>query len=117
MNTPLSVTPSMCPSLPTDVPINRYVKLLSATPAQVLELITGPERCQLISQLETLGSDEVGHSSVCGWSDSSALLQASERCFIESALEELEVLALTYIHTYIHTCMFVHTNIPACVLQ
>jgi hypothetical protein len=50
------------------------VKLLSATPTETLELITGAERCELEAQLRGLGEDGM-----------------SERCFVEAALEELKV--------------------------
>ena len=35
------------------------MKLLAATPSQVLERITGPERRELTAQLNGLGEDEV----------------------------------------------------------
>lgn len=50
------------------------MKLVSATPSQVLSLITGPERCALQSQLSELAKEE-----------------ESERCFIEAALQDLKV--------------------------
>jgi len=49
------------------------VKLLAATPTQVLEEIIGPERRELAAQLESLEEDEI-----------------SEQCFVESAIEELK---------------------------
>lgn len=54
--------------------IRQFVKLLSATPTETLELITGAERCELEAQMRELGEDG-----------------ASERCFVEAALEELKV--------------------------
>ena len=38
---------------------SQFVKLLAATPSQVLERITGPERRELTAQLNGLGEDEV----------------------------------------------------------
>ena len=54
--------------------MRQFVKLLSATPMETLELITSAERRELEAQLRGLGEDG-----------------ASERCFIEAALEELKV--------------------------
>ena len=53
--------------------MNQFAKLLSATPAQVLALITGPERRELETQLSNIDKDS-----------------ASEQCFVESALAELD---------------------------
>ncbi len=50
------------------------MKLVSATPAQVLSLITGQERRTLESQLSELVRED-----------------ASEQCFIEAALHDLKV--------------------------
>lgn len=50
------------------------MKLVSATPSQVLSLITGPERRVLESQLAELTKAE-----------------ASEQCFIQAALQDLKV--------------------------
>ena len=50
------------------------MKLVSATPLQVLSFVTGPERKDLEARLTSLLEEE-----------------ASERCFIESALQELKV--------------------------
>lgn len=55
--------------------VNQFAKLLSATPVQVLSLIIGPERRALEAQLAGLGKDE-----------------ASEECFIQTALEDLKVI-------------------------
>lgn len=49
-------------------------QLLSATPTETLELITNAERCELEAQLRGLGEDG-----------------ASQKCFVEAALEELKV--------------------------
>ena len=38
---------------------SQFVKLLAATPSQVLERITGPEGRELTAQLNGLGEDEV----------------------------------------------------------
>lgn len=38
---------------------SQFVKLLAATPSQVLERITGPEGKELTAQLNGLGEDEV----------------------------------------------------------
>ena len=54
--------------------IRQFVKLLSATPTETLELITSVERGELEVQLRGLGEDGI-----------------SERCFVEAALEELKV--------------------------
>lgn len=54
--------------------MQQFVKLLSATPPETLDLITDAERCELEEQLSGLGEDG-----------------ASERCFVEAALEELKV--------------------------
>lgn len=54
--------------------VNQFVKLVSATPSQVLSLITEPERHALESQLTELTREE-----------------ASEQCFIQSALQDLKV--------------------------
>ena len=53
--------------------MNQFAKLLSATPAQVLALITVPERRELEAQLSSIDKDS-----------------ASEQCFVESALAELD---------------------------
>ena len=52
------------------------MKLVTATPSQVLSYITGPERTALENQLAELTKEE-----------------ASELAFIESALQELKVSA------------------------
>ena len=54
--------------------MNQFVKLVSATPSQVLLVILGPERKALQDQLAQLEAGE-----------------ASEQCFIEAALKDLEV--------------------------
>ena len=54
--------------------MNQFVKLVSARPSQVLSMITGPERKVLEAQLAQLDDTE-----------------ASEQCFIEAALKDLEV--------------------------
>lgn len=54
--------------------VNQFVKLVSATPLQVLSFVTGPERKDLEAQLTSLLEEE-----------------APERCFVESALQDLEV--------------------------
>ena len=61
-----------------DSSMQRFVKLLSATPTETLELITSPERVELERQLSELGKDN-----------------ASEGCFVEAALEELIVCTCT----------------------
>ena len=61
-----------------DSSMQRFVKLLSATPTETLELITSPERVELEGQLSELGKDN-----------------ASESCFVEAALEELIVCTCT----------------------
>lgn len=58
----------------SDSSINQFVKLVSTTPAQVLLLITGPERVALEAQMAELAAEE-----------------ASEQCFIETALQDLKV--------------------------
>lgn len=58
----------------SDSRVNQFVKLVSATPLQVLSLITGPERSALESLLAELTEEE-----------------ASEQCFIEAALQDLKV--------------------------
>ena len=58
----------------SDSSVNQFAKLLSASPAQALSLITGPEKRSLQSQLAGLGEDE-----------------ATEECFIQAALEDLKV--------------------------
>ena len=62
--------------------MQRYVKLLSATPTETLELIVSPERQELQRQLSGLGEDG-----------------ASEKCFIEAALEELKACARYIFYT------------------
>ena len=53
--------------VPLDTAHNHFVKLLAATPTQVLEEIIGPERRELAAQLESLEEDEVSMSMcVCG---------------------------------------------------
>lgn len=64
----------------SDGSVNQFVKLLSATPRQVLDLITNPEREALEGQLANLGKDEV-----------------SEEAFIVAALEDLKVSAVWYL--------------------
>ena len=59
---------------PSDSQVNQFVKLVSATPSQVLTCITGPEREALKLQVADLAEDE-----------------ASELCFIEAALQNLKV--------------------------
>ena len=54
--------------------MNQFVKLVSATPSQVLSEIISPERTALQAQLAQLDAGE-----------------ASEKCFIEVALKDLEV--------------------------
>ena len=58
--------------------MQHFVKLLSATPTETLELITNAERDELERQLSSLGKDD-----------------DSERCFVEAALEQLKVSGLT----------------------
>ena len=53
---------------------NQFVKLVSATPSQVLALITGPERVELEQQLAELTEQE-----------------SSEQSFIQAALHDLKV--------------------------
>jgi len=66
------------------------VKLLAATPTQVLEEIIGPERRELAAQLESLEEVEI-----------------SEQCFVESAIEELKVSFVPTVQA-IHTCTQIH---------
>ena len=54
--------------------MRHFVKLLSATPTETLELITGAERSELERQLGGLEKDA-----------------ESEKRFVEAALEELKV--------------------------
>lgn len=54
--------------------MHHFVKLLSATPSETLELITSAERFELKKQLRGLEKDE-----------------ESEKHFVEAALEELQV--------------------------
>ena len=61
--------------------MRQFVKLLSATPTETLDLITSAERHELESQLKGLGEDGV-----------------SEKCFIEAALEELKVCIIVNWH-------------------
>ena len=60
--------------LHSDLSTSLYVKLLSASPQQVLEIITSTERKELECQLSNIGPDEI-----------------SEKCFVEMALEDLKV--------------------------
>ena len=48
----------------SDTASSQFVKLLAATPSQVLEGITGPEGRELTAQLNGLGEDEVSEG---GW--------------------------------------------------
>lgn len=68
----------------SDSCVNQFVKLVTATPLQVLSLITGPERTALENQLAELTKEE-----------------ASEQCFIETALQDLKasarVLAICFV--------------------
>ena len=54
--------------------MRHFVKLLSATPTETLELITSAERCELERQFSELRKDA-----------------ESEKRFVEAALEELKV--------------------------
>ncbi len=67
----------LCTVCLSDSCVNQFVKLVSATPSQVLSVITGPERRALQAKLAQLDADE-----------------ASEQCFIEVALKDLEVCRL-----------------------
>lgn len=73
------VSPKSCPSskqlLPTidDKVPTQFYKLLTATPEQVLDHIISVEKAELLAQLKSLSPDE-----------------ASEKCFIDCCLEELE---------------------------
>ena len=58
-----------------DASVSQFVKLLSATPTQVLSLIIEPEKVALEAQLAGLEQGE-----------------ESEECFIQAALEDLKVL-------------------------
>ena len=58
----------------SDTCVNRFVKLLTATPSQVLSLIVGPERRELEAQMTGLEKDD-----------------DSESCFIQGALDDLKV--------------------------
>ena len=57
--------------------MNQFVKLLTATPAQVLSIIIAPERRALQAQLAGLEEGE-----------------DSEVCFIQGALDDLKVMVL-----------------------
>lgn len=61
-----------------DLCVNQFVKLLSATPTQVLSLIIEPERAALTAQLAGLEQGE-----------------ESEECFIQAALEDLKVMGVS----------------------
>ena len=65
--------------------MRHFVKLLSATPTETLELITSAEKCELEGQLRELGEDGV-----------------SERCFVEAALEELKVCGAANCPSYMY---------------
>lgn len=101
---------SKCLLCSIDAPTNCYAKLVSAMPAQVLELITGPEKAQLRSQLATLGADEVRQSTRQDTTYIHCSLQASERSFIESALEELEVSMCAHVYMRALVCPSLQTR-------
>lgn len=63
----------------SDSRVNQFVKLVSATPSQVLSAILAPERKALQTQLAQLDAGE-----------------ASEQCFIETALKDLEVCEMVF---------------------
>ena len=74
--------------------MQRFVKLLSATSTETLELILSPERHELKRQLSGLGEDGV-----------------SEKCFIEAALEELKVGFASYmicLASYLIVCVHMY---------
>jgi len=60
----------------SDTSVNQFVKLLTATPSQVLSLIIEPEQRELESQMAGLGKGD-----------------DSEACFIQGALDDLKVLS------------------------
>lgn len=71
-----------------------FLKLLHAAPSEVLSKIIQPERVELETILRNLGSDEVRSVvSLCAmymtWLFDD--IKASEKPFVEKALEELKV--------------------------
>ena len=85
-----------------DLSMRHFVKLISATPSEAAELITSIERSELEDQLIGLGEDG-----------------ASERCFIEAALEELKVCMSLCMSQQV--CQVVnlekHTNYQLCCIH